>query len=192
MGLPWVFFFFFFNQVHTNIFHSLRIDVFICQHLQINLIAAVHTLLSTQWAFFSQHNSSLSLNKLTLMHLNGVEITTPCCLRVISDRDFSCFSWSRRTSGVSHNALFIGPLSLPPFFTWLAVFHTVYLKRNAITVVYPKKRLTLQHSKHSWFSHTGQKAVTVVLSPSLWCRTLSPDGRIISFTVKIRGGLSRC
>lgn len=61
--------------------------------------------------------------------------------------------------------------------------------RNAITVVYPKKRLTVQHSKHSWFSHTRQKPVTVVLSPLLWCRTFSPDGRIISFTVKIRGGL---
>lgn len=153
-----VLFFFFFNQAHTNIFHSLRIDIFICQHLQINLIAAVHAPLSTQWAFYSQHNSSLSLNKWTLIHLNGVEITTPCCPRATSDRDSSWFSWSRGTSGVSHDVLFIGPLAPSPFLTWFAVFHTLYLKRNAVTVVYPKERLALQLSKHSWFSHTGQKS----------------------------------
>lgn len=162
---------------------SLRIDVFICQHLQINLIGTVQTPLSAQWAFLSQHNSPLSLNKWTLIHLNGVESRAPCCLREILDRDFSCFSWSRRTSGVSHNA-FYWSSGCFYIFTWLAVFHTANLKRNAITVVYPKKRLTLQHSKHSWFSHTGWKPVRVVLSPLLWCRTLSPDGRIISFTVK--------
>lgn len=169
----------FFNQAHTNIFHSLRIGIFICQHLQINLIGAVHTPLSAQWAFFSQHNSSLSLNKWTLIRLNRVEFTTLCCPRAISDRDSSCFSWSCGTSGVSHNALFIGPLALSPFLTWFAVFCMVHLKRNAVTVVYPKERLALQLSKHSWFSHTGQKAVTILLSPLLWSRTLSPDGRII-------------
>lgn len=55
-----------------------------------------------------------------------------------------------KTSGVSHNALCFCPLPDLPFLV-------VYLLRNAITVVYPKKRLPLQHPKHSRFSHTGQK-----------------------------------
>lgn len=153
---------FLFNQVHTNIFHLLRIDVFICQHLQINLIGAVHTPFSTQQAFFSQHNSSLSLNKLTLMYLNGVEITTPCCPRTISDRDSSCFSLSYQTSGVSHNALFIGPLARSPFSPdWLCFLppeecHHCCVSKEEINSAALKTLLI--------FSHRGKKSHICIVS----------------------------
>lgn len=95
----------------------------------------------------------------------------------------SCFSsWSHRTSAVSHNSLYWHE----GFFTWSAGF---YHSRNIGAVMYPKQRLAPQNTR---FSHTGWKPVAVVLSPSLWCWTLSRDGRIISFTVKTRGGLCRC
>lgn len=46
-------------------------------------------------------------------------------------------------------------LPLSPFFPWWSVFKNS-VQRKAATVVYPKKRLTVQHSKHSWFFTQGQ------------------------------------
>lgn len=115
------------------------------------------------------------------MYLNGVEITTPCYLRAISDRDSSCFSQSHWTSGVSHSALFIGPLALSPFFTWLAVFHTVPPEQCHHCCVSKEEINSTALKTLLIFSHRAKNSHSCIVA-LLWCRTRSPDGRIISFT----------
>lgn len=73
------------------------------------------------------------------------------------------FFWTHSRSAVSHESLHwhSGFFS---FFTWSVVF---YHSRNIDTVVYPRERLALQHSKHTRFSHTGWKPVSCIVSLSL-------------------------